>query len=225
MTETKNQQKWQQIQQQQQQKAVLNAHGDNLEAHHQIHAEPCEPQMKIDTFIHAIKHSFPSPTMDLEKHEKSTKQTQTTEQPKMAQDPSSITSNSDTDSAYNTGSESNYTECLPRPSKSQQITNTKCKLGTKPSCIPVPNHTKSNSKTSHISTSTHLPKPSTSTRPDTQTTAKQPILPAPKTSTASTYHQRTRKTPLLPTPPPPVRNFCNNVLLLFCCSGLGMIQL
>ena len=29
-----------------------------------LHAEPCEPQTKIDTFIHAIKHSFPSPTMD-----------------------------------------------------------------------------------------------------------------------------------------------------------------
>ena len=125
----------------------------------------------------------------------------------MAQDPSSSTSNSDTDSAYNTESESNYTECLPRPSKSQQITNTKCNQGTKPLCIPVPNHTKSNSKTSHISTSTHLPKPSTSMRPDTQTTAKQPILPTPKMSTASTYHQRTRKTPLLPTPPSPVRNF------------------
>ena len=138
-----------------------------------LHTEPCKPQMKIYTFIHAIKHSFPSPTMDPEKHEKSTKQTQTIEQPKMAQGPSSSTkrtSNSDTDSANNTESESN-------------------------------------SKTSHISTSTHLPKPSTSTRPDTQTTVKQPILPAPKTSTASTYHQRTRKTPLLPTPPSPVRNF------------------
>ena len=175
-----------------------------------LHAEPCEPQMKIDTFLHAIKHTFPSPTMDPEKHEKSTKQTQTIEQPKMAQDPSSKTANSetdDTDSAYNTESESNHTECLPRPSKSQQITNTKCNQGTKPSCIPVPNHTKSNSKTSHISTSTHPPKPSTSTRPDTQTTVKQPILPAPKTSTAPTYPQHTRKTPLLPTPPSPVRNF------------------
>ena len=95
-----------------------------------LHAEPCKPQMKIDTFVHAIKHSFPSPTMDLEKHKTSTKQMQTMEQPrKMAQDPNSITkrtSNSDTDSAYNTESESN-------------------------------------SKTSHTSTLTHLPKPSMST--------------------------------------------------------------
>ena len=71
-----------------------------------LHAEPCEPQTKIETFIHAIKHSFPSPTMDPEKHKTSTKQTQTTEQPrKMTQDPSSKTANSetiDTDSAYNT---------------------------------------------------------------------------------------------------------------------------
>ena len=125
-----------------------------------LHTEPCEPQMKIDTFIHAIKHSFTSPTMDLEKHKTSTKQTQTIEQPKMAQDPSSSTSNSDTDSSYSTGSESNLTECLPRPSKSQQITHTKCIQGTKPSHIPIPNHTKSNSK---ISTSTCLQKPSTST--------------------------------------------------------------
>ena len=52
-----------------------------------LHTEPCEPQMKIDTFVHAIKHSFPSPTMDLEKHKTSTKQTQTMEQPrKMSQD-------------------------------------------------------------------------------------------------------------------------------------------
>ena len=77
--------------------------------------------------------------------------------------------------------------------------------GTRPSRIPIP--TQSNSKTSHPNTSTHLPKPSTSTLPDTQTTVKQPILPAPKTSTAPTYPQHTRKTPLLPTPPSPVRNF------------------
>ena len=93
----------------------------------------------------------------------------------------------DTDSAYNTEPESNHTECLPRPSKSQQITNTKCNQGTKPSCIRIPNHTKSNSKTSHLSTLTHQTKP--------------------KMPTASTYHQCIRKTPLLPTPPSPVRNF------------------
>ena len=150
-----------------------------------LHAEQCEPQMKIDIFVNAIRNTF------FQQNEKSTKQTQTTEQPMMTLDPSSSTkhrtSNSDTDSAYNTEAESNYTECLPRPSKSQQITNTKCNQGTKPSRIPVPNHTKSNSKTSHLSTSTHQTKP--------------------KTPTASTYHQRIRKTPLLPTPPSPVRNF------------------
>ena len=44
----------------------------------------------------------------------------------------------------------------PRSSKSQQI-NTKYIQGTKPSCIPVPNHAKSDSKTSHSSTVTHQP--------------------------------------------------------------------
>ena len=179
-----------------------------------LHAEQCEPRMKIDIFVNAIRNTFfqqnekstkqmqtteqpmmtldASTTMDFEP--KSTKQTQTTEQPMMTLDPSSSTkhrtSNSDTDSAYNTEAESNYTECLPRPSKSQQITNTKCNQGTKPSCIPIPNHTKSNSKTSHLSTSTHQTKP--------------------KMPTASTYHQRRRKTPLLPTPPSSVRNFNYN---------------
>ena len=171
-----------------------------------LHAEPCKPQTKIDTFVTAIRNSFPSPIVDIEQSKKSTKQTQTTEQ-----NPSNNTKRTansetiDTDSAYNTESESNYTECLPRPSKSQQITNTKHIQGTRPSRIPIP--TKSNSKTSHRNTSTHQPKPSTSTWPDTQTTVKQPILPAPKTSTAPTYPQHTRKTPLLPTPPSPVRNF------------------
>ena len=49
------------------------------------------------------------------------------------------------------------------------------------------NQATSTPETSHLSTSTHQTKP--------------------KMSTASTYHQRTRKTPLLPTPPSPVRNF------------------
>ena len=90
--------------------------------------------MKIDIFVNAIRNTFfqqdkkstkqtqtteqsmmtldASTTMDLE--QKSTKQTQTTEQPMMTLDPSSSTkhrtSNSDTDSAYNTD-----TEHLPRP--------------------------------------------------------------------------------------------------------------
>ena len=130
-----------------------------------LHEEPLEPQMKIDTFVSAIRNTFPIET--------STKQTQTSEQPrKMAQTQtteqlSSSTPNSDTDSVYNTESDSNDAAHLPRPSN-------------------MPKPTKNNSTTSHLSTSTHQPKLST--------------------PTASTYHQRTRKT-LLPTPPAPVRNF------------------
>ena len=142
-----------------------------------LHEEPLEPQMKIDTFVSAIRNTFPIET--------STKQTQTSEQPrkmaqtqtteqlrKMAQTQtteqlSSSTPNSDTDSVYNTESDSNDAAHLPRPSYT-------------------PKPTKNNSTTSHLSTSTHQPK-----------------LSMP---TASTYHQRTRKT-LLPTPPAPVRNF------------------
>ena len=135
-------------------------------------------------------------------------QTKSTKQSKrMVKDPNNSTtgrtSNSntdDTDSRYSTESESNHTAHLPRPpcsprptrqhlrphfNKSQQIINTKCIQGTRPSHIPIPKHTKS-SKTSHLSTSTHLQKPSTSTPPNTQTTMKQPTLPIPRTSTAST---------------------------------------
>ena len=128
-----------------------------------LHAEPCEPQTKIDTFVTAIRNSFPSPIVDIEQSKKSTKQTHTEQNPSNNTKKTANSETDDTDSAYNTEPESNQTECLPRPSKSQQFTNTKCNQGTKPSCIPVPNHTKSNSKTSYISTSTHLPKPSTST--------------------------------------------------------------
>ena len=191
-----------------------------------LHTEACEPQMKIARFMYAVKHNFASTTMNLT----STKQLQGSKKSKiMAQN----TSNSDTDSAYNTESESNYTKHLPRPpcsskatrqhsqpcpNRNQQLINTKCIQKTKPSCIPIP--TKSSSKTSHSSTSKHQPKPSTSTRhlstvqmpststrPDTQTTVKQPTVPAAKTSSASTHHQCTRKTPLLPTPPASMRNF------------------
>ena len=206
-----------------------------------LHIEACEPQLKIARFMYAVKHNFASTTMDLTKDsKKSTKQLQGSKKFKiMAQD----ASNSDTYSAYNTESESNYTEHLPRPpcsskptrqhlqpcpNKNQQLINTKCIQGTKPSCIPVPNHTKSSSKTSHLSTLTHQPKPSTSTpetshlststclqKPststwsNTETTIKQPTVPATRTSSASTYPQRMRKTPLLPTPPVPARQFYN----------------
>ena len=40
-----------------------------------LHAEQCEPQMKIDIFVNAIRNTF------FQQNEKSTKQTQTTEQP------------------------------------------------------------------------------------------------------------------------------------------------
>ena len=155
-----------------------------------LHAEQCEPQMKIDIFVNAIRNTFfqqnekstkqtqtteqpmmtldASTTMDFE--QKSTKQTQTTEQPMMTLDPSSSTkhrtSNSDTDSAYNTD-----TEHLPRPPCNK-----------------------------------NQPKPGTSTRSNTQTTVKQPT----RTPAASTYQQHKRKTPLLPTPPAPARQFYNS---------------
>ena len=174
-----------------------------------LHAEPCEPQMKIDTFVHAIRHSFPSPTMDLEKHKKSTKQMQTTEQPrKIAQDPSSSTKRTantetiDTDSAYYTETESSYTP---------QMENTKFS--------PLQDHTKNITRPSTSrqsitiieeeisSTQDHQPKPNTSTWSNTETTIKQPTVPAPRSSTACTHPQHTRKTPLLPTPPASTRNF------------------
>ena len=154
-----------------------------------LHAEQCEPQMKIDIFVNAIRNTFfqqnetstkqtqtteqpmmtldASTTMDLE--QTSTKQTQTIEQPKMEQNPSNNTKKTasnkadDTDSAYNTD-----TEHLPRPPRNK-----------------------------------NQPKPGNSTWPNTQTTVKQPT----RTSAASTYPQHTRKTPLLPTPPAPARNF------------------
>ena len=141
--------------------------------------------MKIATFVSAIRNTFPI--------ESSTKQTQTSEQPrKMAQTQtteqlSSSTPNSDTDSVYSTESDSNDEAHLPRPSY-------------------MPKPTKNNSTTSHLSTTMHQPKPNTSTRSDTQITVKRPTSPAPRASTASTYPRCTRKA-LLPTPPAPVRNF------------------
>ena len=127
-----------------------------------LNAEPCEPQMKIYTFVTAIRNSFPSSIVDIEQSKKSTKQTQTTEQnPSNNTKRTANSETDDTDSAYNTESESSYATHLPRPSKSEQITNTKYIQGTRPSRIPIP--TKSNSKTSHPNTSTHQPKPSIST--------------------------------------------------------------
>ena len=84
-----------------------------------LHIETCEPQMKIARFMYAVKHNFASTTMDLTKDsKKSTKQLQGSKSIMfkiMAQNPSSSTSHSDTDSAYSTEVEINYTEHLPRP--------------------------------------------------------------------------------------------------------------
>ena len=100
----------------------------------------------------------------------STKQLQGSKKSKiMAQD----TSNSDTNSAYNTESECTYTKHLPRPpcsskatrqhsrpcpNKNQQLINTKCIQKTKPSRIPVLT-TCNISKTQH-NKSKPTPKPS-----------------------------------------------------------------
>ena len=127
-----------------------------------LHLEACEPQMKIARFMYAMKHNFANTTMNLT----STKQLHGSKKSKiMAQD----TSNSDTDSAYNTESESNYTEHLPRPpcsskatrqhsrpcpNKNQQLINTKCIQKTKPSCIPV-------LKTQNTTKNQHKDKPTT----------------------------------------------------------------
>ena len=220
-----------------------------------LHTEACKPQEKIAKLVYAVTYHFASPTMDLEKDEKSTKQLQeskehlqgskeSTKQSKRVVQESNKrtrrTSNSDTndtDSAYSTESESNYTAHLPRPScspkptrqhlrpcsnKSQQLINTKCIQGTRPLCIPIP--TKSNSKTSHLSTSTHQPEPSTSTWPNTQTTVRQPTLPVPRSSAACTYPQHTRKTPLLPTPPASMRIFNYRNHYNQCISGLSTVN-
>ena len=148
-----------------------------------LHIEACKPQMKVAKFIYAMRHNFASPTMNLTKEsKKSTKQSQgsrrSTKQSKMmVQDTNNSTkgrtSNSDTDetdSAYNTESESNHTAHLPRPpcsprptrhhlqprfNKSQQLMNTTYIKETKPSHNPVTKHTKS--------IKTDLQKPSTST--------------------------------------------------------------
>ena len=81
-----------------------------------LHTEACEPQEKIAKLVYAVTYHFASPIVDLEQNKKSTKQMQTTEQPRrMAQDPSNSTKrtanseSNDTDSAYNTKTESSYT--------------------------------------------------------------------------------------------------------------------
>ena len=137
-----------------------------------LHEEPLEPQMKIDTFVSAIRNTFPI--------ESSTKQTQTSEQPrKMAQTQttgqlSSSTPNSETDSVYNTESDSNDAAHLPRPR-------------------PIP-----------------LPRPSKATRAK-QIRTNQRKQPTPTHPNPTPDVKPQQKSPLLPTPPAPARNFnCNN---------------
>ena len=153
-----------------------------------LHAESCEPQMKIDTFINAIKNTFPNPAMDLEQNKKCTKQTQTSEQPrKMAQtqtteQPSSSTPNNDTDSAYNTEPENNNAAHFTRPSY-------------------MPKPTESNSTTSHLSTLTHQPKPSTPTASTCHQRTRKTLLPTPP-SPARNFNYRNRYKQHIPGPSP-----------------------
>ena len=123
-----------------------------------LHTEACKPQMKIARSMDAVKHNFASTTIHLTKEDKkSTKQTQTTEQPRqMAQDPSSSTSNSDTDSSYSTESESNYAAHLPRPPCSPKPTRQHLKPSTCSQSITILEKEIS-------STQDHQQKPSTST--------------------------------------------------------------
>ena len=123
-----------------------------------LHTEACEPQMKIARFMDAIKHNFASTTTHLTKEDKkSTKEMQTTEQPRqMVQDPSSSTSNSNTDSSYSTESESNYAAHLPRPPCSPKPTRQHSKPSTCSQSITILEKEIS-------STQDHQQKPSTST--------------------------------------------------------------
>ena len=112
-----------------------------------LHTEACKPQEKIAKFVYTVRQNFPSPTMDLEKDKESTKHLpgskESTKQSKRAvQDPSSRTKRtansetSDTDSAYSTESESNYTAHLPRPPCSPKPTRQHLQTHPVPSTRP-----------------------------------------------------------------------------------------
>ena len=211
-----------------------------------LHIEACEPHMKIARFMYAVKHNFANTTMNLTKDSKtSTKQLQGSKKSKiMAQD----TSNSDTDSAYNTESECNYTKHLPRPpcsskatrqhswpcpNKNQQLINTKCIQKTKPSCIlilttcnisktqhnkskpttqkvrptPKPSYipvlnNKRHTVTPHVTQPEIQPTISSLPRPSEETIIEQPRQIHPELTPIT-------KSPLLPTPPIPARQFYN----------------
>ena len=113
--------------------------------------------MKIDTFVSAIRNTFPI--------ESSTKQTQTSEQPrKMAQTQtteqlSSSTPNSDTDSVYNTESDSNDAAHLPRPHPRPSKALHAKQISTNQRKQPTPTH----------------PNPT----PDVKPQQKSPLLPTP----------------------------------------------
>ena len=182
-----------------------------------LNAEPCKSQMKIDTFIHAIKHSFPSPTTDPEKHETSTKQTQTIEQPKMAQDPSNNTKKTansetdDTDSAYNTEAESSYAAHLPRPSKATHVNQqhpdptTVVKPPQKSTLLPTPPAPARNHHNQHISgpSASRHNTYSAFSRPSTFSSRKQHIS---RPSEFNNYRFNQRP-PLLPRPSCQHQNF------------------
>ena len=116
--------------------------------------------------MYAVKHNFASTTMNLTKDcKKSTKQLQGSKKSKiMAQD----TSNSDTDSTYNTESESNYTEHLPRHHAAQKQQDN------------IHDHTPT--KTSKSSTQSASRRPNFHASPfqTTQRATARPVLSAPQ---------------------------------------------
>ena len=154
-----------------------------------LHAEQCKPQMKIDMFVNAIRNTF------FQQNETSIKQTQTTEQPMMTLDASTTMDPKQTSTKQ--------TQTIEQPKMEQNPSN-----NTKKTASSETDDTDSayNTDTEHLPRPPHnknQPKPGTSTRSNTQTTVKQPT----RTPAAPTYPQHTRKTPLLPTPPAPARNF------------------
>ena len=198
-----------------------------------LHIEACEPQMKFDRFMYAMKHNFASPTMNLTKDSKKpTKQLQGSNKSKIIhptetptlhiiQNQKATIQNTfqDHHAAYNQQvnihdhtptktSNSSTQSASRRPNLCASPFQTTQRAAAKTNHISTSMHQpKPSTSTSHLSISTCLQKPSTSTWSNTETTIKQPTLPAPKMSTASTYPQCTRKTPLLPTPPASMRNF------------------
>ena len=170
-----------------------------------LHTEACKPQEKIAKLVYAVTYHFASPAMDLEKDEKSTKQfkgsKESTKQSKRAVQESNnrtkITSNSDTDSAYNTEPESNYAAHLPRPPCSPKPT--------KQHLQPCPNNSQSitilEEEITSTSTRTHPVPPPRPSKSQEITNTKciqgtKPLhipIPKPSTSTQKTSYLSTSK--------------------------------